>query len=253
MARIVQNMNGQLNVESDPNKLTKFSLVLSYKRNIPELFQNLQIQNYLKRKNSDGGTKMDTALEPLAAQNKIYEKLRILYAEVFLIILLIKKDDLVNQGILNKRLTKLGYEITCCENGVECITLFTKDHSAFDIILMDVQMPLCNGLEATKRIREIENSTEIGELPLSHILNRYRIPILATSASVYESDVVNCIQAGMDGFVNKPIDVSVLDRLLKSALDQKEKDRYLMSDVGVRQDLAWFDDRKFRSVRSKTS
>ena len=83
MARIVQNMNGQLHVESDPNKLTKFSLVLSYKRNIPELFQHLQIQNYLKRKNSDGGTKMDTALEPLGAQNKIFEKLRILYAEVF--------------------------------------------------------------------------------------------------------------------------------------------------------------------------
>jgi CheY-like chemotaxis protein len=111
---------------------------------------------------------------------------------------------------------------------------------------MDVQMPLCNGLEATKRIREIENSTEIGELPLSHILNRYRIPILATSASVYESDVVNCIQAGMDGFVNKPIDVSLLDKLLKGSIDSKVKGNYIISETGKRQEGAWFDDRKLR-------
>lgn len=108
-------------------------------------------------------------------------------------------------------------------------------------------MPLCNGLDATKRIREIENDTEICELPLTHILNRYRIPILATSASVFESDVVNCIHAGMDGFVNKPIDVKLLDKLLKGALDLKLRENHIISPTGERQDGAWFDDRKLRA------
>ena len=109
-------------------------------------------------------------------------------------------------------------------------------------------MPLCNGLDATKKIRQIENETHVGvgELPLSHVLNRYRIPILATSASVYESDVVNCIHAGMDGFVNKPIDVKLLDKLLSGAIDFKLREKCMISETGKRQEGAWFDDRKLR-------
>ena len=107
-------------------------------------------------------------------------------------------------------------------------------------------MPLCNGLEATAKIRAIENETGIGKLPLAHVLNRYRIPIMATSASVYESDVENCVRVGMDGFVNKPINVTLLNKLLMGAVDLKHKDKYLMSSIGVRQEGAWFDDRKMR-------
>lgn len=107
-------------------------------------------------------------------------------------------------------------------------------------------MPLMNGLDATMKIREIESETEIGELPVTHILNRYRIPILATSASVYESDVVNCIHAGMDGFVNKPINVKLLDTLLKASQDLKMREKHVISQTGERQDGAWFDDRKLR-------
>jgi CheY-like chemotaxis protein len=108
-----------------------------------------------------------------------------------------------------------------------------------------------NGLEATKKIREIENRTDIGELPLSHVLNRYRIPILATSASVYESDVVNCMQAGMDGFVNKPTDVKLLDKLLKGCQDLPMREKYMISMTGERQEGAWFDDRKLRAKISE--
>jgi CheY-like chemotaxis protein len=108
-----------------------------------------------------------------------------------------------------------------------------------------------NGLDATKKIRKIENDTEIGQLPLSHVLNRYRIPILATSAAVYESDVVNCIEAGMDGFVNKPIDVKLLDILIKGSQDLKIREQHIISPTGVRQDGAWFDDRKLRAKISE--
>lgn len=112
-------------------------------------------------------------------------------------------------------------------------------------------MPLCNGLEACRKIREIENEAELEVLPLSHIMNRYRIPILATSASIFESDVVNCIQAGMDGFVNKPIDINLLDKLLKASLDAKLKEKCMISSIGERQNGAWFEDQKLRTKISE--
>jgi CheY-like chemotaxis protein len=105
-------------------------------------------------------------------------------------------------------------------------------------------MPLCNGLEATQRIRHIEIENPSQDLPLSHQLNNARIPILAVSASVYDSDVGACVRAGMDGFVNKPVDVKLLNRLLLCCLNKKLRQERMMSETGERQEGAWFDDYK---------
>ena len=108
-------------------------------------------------------------------------------------------------------------------------------------------MPLCNGLEATSLIRDIERSRSIDNLPLVHRLNRNRIAIVAVSASVYDSDVGACIAAGMDGFVNKPVDVKLLNRLLLSSLNRDAREAMIMVESNERQEGAWFEDRNLRT------
>jgi CheY-like chemotaxis protein len=101
-------------------------------------------------------------------------------------------------------------------------------------------MPLCDGLDATKKIRKIETTTKVTHLPLSHVLNTCRSPILSVSASVYDSDITNCIRAGMDGFVKKPIDMKLLNSILKSSIDLSEIEKHVISETGASQDVAWF-------------
>lgn len=153
----------------------------------------------------------------------------------------------MNQQIIQKRLQKLNYQVEVCHNGKECAELFKQNPTLYDVILMDVNMPLCNGIEATDRIRSIEQENAASDLPVSHKLNRNRIPILAVSASVYDSDVGRCIAAGMDGFVNKPVNLKLLDILLQSALNREERETLIMDPSGgnrmERQEGAWFEDR----------
>ncbi len=74
----------------------------------------------------------------------------------------------------------------------------------YDAILMDVQMPVMDGLKATQMIRQ-------GENPLGK-----RIPIIAMTANAFSSDVQDCLNAGMDAHVSKPLDIAVLERIIKS-------------------------------------
>jgi CheY-like chemotaxis protein len=104
-------------------------------------------------------------------------------------------------------------------------------------------MPLCNGLEATSQIRKIEETLPKADLPKAHQVNNGRIPILAVSASVYDSDVGACIYSGMDGFVNKPVNVKLLHTLLQSSTDSGERQRHVLQpnqEASERKEGAWF-------------
>lgn len=112
--------------------------------------------------------------------------------------ILLAEDTLANQmlaiGLLQK---KWGHIVTVANNGYEAIALLKAQ--PFDLVLMDVQMPEMDGLEATAAIRELESANGLPEQP------RTPIPIIAMTAHAMKGDRERCLAAGMNGYVSKPI------------------------------------------------
>ncbi len=117
--------------------------------------------------------------------------------------ILLAEDNELNREIAVTMLEMHGAEVETAENGQEALNLFInsdKDH--FDIILMDVQMPIMDGYEATKHIRESRHKNAKG------------IPIVALTANAFTEDVSNAISSGMNAHVSKPIDINNLCLLI---------------------------------------
>jgi len=114
--------------------------------------------------------------------------------------LLLVEDDPVNQVVARETLERLGFVVDLAETGVQAVQMFAE--GVHDLILMDVQMPEMDGIEATRRIRALE--TEQGAT---------RIPIVALTAHALEEDSQRCLDAGMDDYLSKPI---LLPYLLKA-------------------------------------
>jgi len=107
-------------------------------------------------------------------------------------------DDIEqNRRLLNIMLEKQGHQLTLASNGQEVVDAWQAE--PFDIILMDVQMPVLDGLGASMRIRDIERKT-----------GKKRTPIIALTASVLEQDRQAAIEADMDGFASKPVELPLL-------------------------------------------
>ncbi|MBV9084537.1 MAG: response regulator [Acidobacteriaceae bacterium] len=109
---------------------------------------------------------------------------------------LVAEDNVVNQELVVSLLMKSGHSVTVANNGREA--LLALDKEPFDAVLMDVQMPVLGGFEATAAIREKEKNTGT------------HIPIIAMTAHAMKGDRESCLQAGMDGYVSKPIKASEL-------------------------------------------
>ncbi|OQE29847.1 hypothetical protein PENSTE_c002G06652 [Penicillium steckii] len=128
--------------------------------------------------------------------------------------ILVAEDNPVNSKILEKRLGKAGHTVHVTTNGEACIKAFSTGKDVFHAILMDVQMPIVDGIAATKAIREIEskrsNSSDTSE---DH--QPSRIPIFAVSASLVERDEFSYIETGFDGWIMKPIHFSRLETILE--------------------------------------
>ena len=104
---------------------------------------------------------------------------------------LLAEDNAVNQKLATRLLEKHGYEVTVAGDGRAA--LHELERGAFDLVLMDVQMPAMDGFEATAAIRETEKSTGV------------HIPIIAMTAHSLKGDEERCIAGGMDAYVSKPI------------------------------------------------
>ena len=113
---------------------------------------------------------------------------------------LVAEDNAVNQAVVKALLGKLGVAVLLVENGQEALSALAG--GGIDLVLMDCQMPTMDGLEATRLWRQQE--AVVGG----------RVPILALTASALPADVIRCSQAGMDGFLAKPIDLAELIRLV---------------------------------------
>ncbi|MCF6246378.1 MAG: response regulator [Desulfobacula sp.] len=116
---------------------------------------------------------------------------------------LVVEDELINRQILQAILTKFGHQTTVAEDGRIALELLKSNY--FDIILMDVQMPELDGIETTKIIRTSPS--------YQHTRN---VPIIALTAYAMADDKDKCLQAGMNNYLAKPVDIKILERSLKN-------------------------------------
>jgi CheY-like chemotaxis protein/two-component sensor histidine kinase len=121
--------------------------------------------------------------------------------------ILLAEDIEINREIVLALLDGTGLIIDCAENGSEALAKVKAAPEKYDLIFMDVQMPKMDGLEATRRIRE---------LSLPHCME---IPIIAMTANVFKDDVEKCIEAGMNDHMGKPLDMDEMFEKLRKYLN----------------------------------
>ena len=128
------------------------------------------------------------------------------------ITLLIAEDNDLNYEILAEQLEERGIHCVRAVNGLDCVEKFTEaPEGVFDEILMDMQMPVMNGLEAAARIRKCGK-------PQSDT-----IPIIALTANAYHEDVRECMEAGMNAHLSKPVDIKSVLKTVASYLPSADE------------------------------
>jgi len=113
--------------------------------------------------------------------------------------ILVVEDNPTNRKVVQTFLVRKGYDVACAVNGREAVDQVAADRP--DLVLMDCQMPVMSGFEATELIRAREGSGP-------------RLPIVALTAGAFEDDRDRCLRAGMDDFITKPVDFTVLPAVL---------------------------------------
>ncbi len=121
--------------------------------------------------------------------------------------ILIAEDNLVNQKLAEKMLSKAGYQVQIANNGSEAYEKYAADPDKFDLIFMDIQMPVLNGLDAAEKIRVFEKEVFKPD-------KQIHIPIIAMTANAMKGDREKCIESGMDDYISKPVKREVVFELL---------------------------------------
>jgi signal transduction histidine kinase/ligand-binding sensor domain-containing protein/ActR/RegA family two-component response regulator len=191
-SRLVEMMGGSIRVESEVGRGSTFHFTATFGQashsESPAPPDPSSLQKMLEAVGESDGT---TPQRPV---------LRILLAE----------DNAVNQRVAARLLEKRGHRVALAGNGREALEWL--DREQFDVILMDVQMPELDGIETTAIIREREKGSG------------NRVPIIALTAHAMKGDRQRCIDAGMDNYVNKPIEaVSFLETVESTALGFAKK------------------------------
>jgi CheY-like chemotaxis protein len=116
--------------------------------------------------------------------------------------ILLAEDNLINQKIASFTFARMGIKIDIASNGKEAVEMF--HHKRYDIILMDLQMPIMDGMEATRQIRIVEKEKQ-ADRP---------VYIIALTANVLSDKKEECMMAGMDNIMEKPLQEKVLRELI---------------------------------------
>ncbi|MCL2222933.1 MAG: ATP-binding protein [Oscillospiraceae bacterium] len=166
--QIIKLMGGEIWVESAPGEGATFSFTIK-----------LQESENLELSETDSCTNVSTSGVSFAGH-----------------CILLAEDVEINREIMMSLLANTGVEIDCAVNGKEAVELYNANPNKYSLILMDMQMPEIDGLEATRMIRG------------SGFESAKTIPIVAMTANVFKEDVENCTKAGMNDHIGKPIDIA---------------------------------------------
>ena len=190
---ILEQNNSKLIIKTTPDK----SLIISF--SITFLKSIIESTSVTEKKEKDEIIITDTEVP----KKKISSSTELKDSNVLLV-----EDNMINQKIVMLSLKKIVKNIDVAGNGKEALDKFGT--SRYDIILMDVQMPVMDGILSTKKIREIEQSTN------SHT------PIIAITANALHGDKDLCLAAGMDDYIAKPFQVELLIEKMEALLIKKE-------------------------------
>jgi len=126
--------------------------------------------------------------------------------------ILVVEDNQINQQILGSLLSKWEHEVNMAQNGKEAVDMLSKaKEQLFDVVFMDMEMPVMGGIEAAREIRKLDNANQ-------------DIPMIALTANVIEEDQEKCREAGMNGFLTKPISLkSLQDALMEYGRHHMDK------------------------------
>lgn len=178
--KLAHNMNGDILLESRENEGSTFTLKIPIEYDKQSLTQaNFEQDNSLS---SEANNEEEITFEGH---------------------ILIAEDNKANQMLISLFLEDFGLSFEIANNGKEAYKMYEKDPSAYNLILMDNQMPIMNGVDSTKKIREIEKD------------NGYkRVPIVALTANALKGDREYFLENDLDEYVKKPIDIAELQRVL---------------------------------------
>jgi two-component system, sensor histidine kinase len=173
--RIIELINGEISVQSTQGKGSSFTVTLPI-----ELAMNQVIKE-----------------EPTLFNSGDWSEI---------VNVLVADDHENNQILMSKILSRKGFKVSCVSNGQEAVNIFRDGD--FDLIFMDVQMPIMNGLEATRAIRKIEEKN-----------NSDHTPIIAVTAGAFDSDRIACEKSGMDEYTTKPLKREELETIIERVMN----------------------------------
>jgi two-component system sensor histidine kinase/response regulator len=200
--RLVHLMGGQIGVVSQPGKGSTFWIELPFE---PVSDDRIGSKKIISIPNApspmiddlvEAGDKIPCAKVELAEKN-----IEAAFAKRKKARILLVEDNLINQEVTSGLIELVGLKTSLADNGQIALDLVRQN--SFDLVLMDIQMPVMDGLTTTRKIRELPGR------------NKEQLPIIALTANAFEEDLNNCFAAGMNGHMPKPVEPKILyDTLL---------------------------------------
>ncbi len=176
---------------------------------LPKPIKRTKLYKMMERLMGEAGEKPVDEASGIVTQHSMREDAK------YAMSILLAEDNPVNQKLAHSLLTKAGYHVTIVGNGQEAVDRYTAEPDRFDIVLMDVQMPVLNGLDATGAIRQWEAGKVSGGTDKEQPPAVRAVPIVAMTANAMKGDREKCLASGMDDYIAKPIKREIIFEILR--------------------------------------